>query len=103
MDTAKRKDSPENDWSPEVRLVRASLHVCNLTPLLQKFEEARGPMMTVNFVLLHSPVLSPHDPETVIVSREHQFIRDFSFDNHSLPRIRSAQCQSVLSRDPLEL
>ncbi|KAN0137479.1 hypothetical protein V8E53_004530 [Lactarius tabidus] len=25
-------------------------------------------MMTVNFVLLQSPVLSPHDPETVIVS-----------------------------------
>lgn len=51
MDIAKRKDSLEKDWS----------HV--------EFEEARGPMMIVRFVLLQSPVLSPHDPETVIVSQ----------------------------------
>src|SRR6266702_5649343 len=34
--------------------------------------------MTINFVLLRSPLLSPHDPETIIVSREHQFIRGLS-------------------------
>ena len=30
------------------------------------------PTITINFVLLGSPLLAPHDPEPVIVSREHQ-------------------------------
>jgi hypothetical protein len=59
--------------------------------------------MIVKFVLLQSPVLSPHDPETVIVSREHQFIPDSSFDNNSPSRIRSTSCQSIPSGDSLEL
>jgi len=37
-----------------------------------------GPTMTINFVLLQSPLLVPLDPETIIVSREHQFIRGLS-------------------------
>ncbi len=38
---------------------------------LQKFEDEWGPTMTINFVLLQSPLLTPHNPETVVVSREH--------------------------------
>jgi hypothetical protein len=30
--------------------------------------------MTINFVVLQSPLLTPHDPETVIVTREHQLM-----------------------------
>jgi hypothetical protein len=33
--------------------------------------------MTVNFVLLQSPVLFPRDPETIIVSREPQIKRPY--------------------------
>ena len=33
------------------------------------------PTMTINFVLLQSPLPAPHDPEPVILSRERQFIR----------------------------
>ncbi|KAH9060648.1 hypothetical protein EDB87DRAFT_571075 [Lactarius vividus] len=50
METAIRKDSVEREWS----------HV--------KSEAEWGPTMTVNFVLLQSPILSPHDPETIIRS-----------------------------------
>ena len=43
------------------------------TILLQKSDECAP--MTIDFVLLRSPRLCPHDPETIIVSREHRFIR----------------------------
>ncbi|KAH8995980.1 hypothetical protein EDB92DRAFT_1844305 [Lactarius akahatsu] len=53
MEIAKWKDSGQRDWS----------HV--------KFEDEWGPTMTINLVLLQSPLLvTPHDPETVIVSQE---------------------------------
>ncbi|KAH9067999.1 hypothetical protein EDB83DRAFT_669199 [Lactarius deliciosus] len=64
METAIKKDSVECVWS-------------------HKSEAEWGPTMTINFVLLQSPLLSPHDPETIIVSR--------------------AQCRSILARDSLEL
>ena len=35
--------------------------------------------MIIKFVLLRSPLLSPHDPQTIIVSRKHRHIR-LSFD-----------------------
>ncbi|KAH9004600.1 hypothetical protein EDB86DRAFT_1965740 [Lactarius hatsudake] len=35
-----------------------------------KSENKWGPTTTINFVLLRSPLLSPHDPETIIVSQE---------------------------------
>jgi len=43
------------------------------TPLLQKSEDEWGP--TINFVLLRSPLLASRESDTVIVSREHRFIR----------------------------
>ncbi|KAI9452685.1 hypothetical protein BJY52DRAFT_1225982 [Lactarius psammicola] len=52
MEIAKWKDSGQRDWS----------HV--------KFEDEWGPTMTINFVLLQSPLLSPHNPEAVTVSQE---------------------------------
>ncbi|KAH9172508.1 hypothetical protein EDB89DRAFT_2069590 [Lactarius sanguifluus] len=52
MEIAKWKDSVQRDQS----------HV--------KFEDEWGPTMTINIVLLRSPLLSPHDPENVIVSQE---------------------------------
>ncbi|KAI9438909.1 hypothetical protein H4582DRAFT_2075509 [Lactarius indigo] len=39
----------------------------NSTP--QKSEDEWESTMTINFMLLHTPLLSPHDPETVIVSQ----------------------------------
>jgi hypothetical protein len=36
------------------------------------------PTITINFVLLQSPLPAPHDPEPVIVSRERRFIRALS-------------------------
>ncbi|KAH9029309.1 hypothetical protein EDB83DRAFT_1890980 [Lactarius deliciosus] len=51
METAQRKDSVERDWS----------HV--------KSEDKCGPTMTINFVFLRSPLLTPHQ-ETVTVSQE---------------------------------
>ncbi|KAH9046545.1 hypothetical protein EDB84DRAFT_656871 [Lactarius hengduanensis] len=35
-----------------------------------KSENKWGPTTTINFVLLRSPLLSPHDPETIVVSQE---------------------------------
>ncbi|KAF8264411.1 hypothetical protein EI94DRAFT_497408 [Lactarius quietus] len=52
MEIARQKDSMERDWS----------HMNS--------ENEMGPTMTVNFVLLRSPLLTPHDPETVFVSQE---------------------------------
>ncbi|KAI9440194.1 hypothetical protein BJY52DRAFT_1217192 [Lactarius psammicola] len=52
MELARQKDSVERDWSHS------------------KCEDEWGPTMTINFVLLQSPLLFPHDPETVIVSQE---------------------------------
>jgi hypothetical protein len=58
MEIAKRKDSVEREWSHVVK--RATLVLLN----------KRGPTMTINFVLLRSPLLAPRDRDTVIVSRE---------------------------------
>jgi hypothetical protein len=44
--------------------MRVSSHLPPNSVLLQKFEDEWGPMMTINFVLLQSPLLTPHDPET---------------------------------------
>ncbi|KAI9432323.1 hypothetical protein H4582DRAFT_1104928 [Lactarius indigo] len=52
MERARQKDSVERDWS----------HV--------KSEDEWGPTMTIEFVLLRTPLLSPHDPETIVVSQE---------------------------------
>ncbi|KAI9432322.1 hypothetical protein H4582DRAFT_1104895 [Lactarius indigo] len=52
MERARQKDSMERDWS----------HV--------KSEDEWGPTMTIEFVLLRTPLLSPHDPETIVVSQE---------------------------------
>jgi hypothetical protein len=47
-----------------------------------------GPTMTINFVILRSPLLNFHDPETIVVSREYRFIWGLGsvFDN-SLIRV----------------
>ena len=49
-------------------------------------------MITINFVLLQSPLLSLHDPETTIVSREHRFMRVFliSFDTNIIQSQRNS-------------
>ncbi|KAH9066569.1 hypothetical protein EDB87DRAFT_436231 [Lactarius vividus] len=52
MKIARQKDRVESDWS----------HVGS--------ENKWGPTTTINFVLLRSPLLSPHDHETIIVSQE---------------------------------
>ncbi len=76
MEMASRKDSLERDWPHVVRSTCVPFHA-SPTLLLQKSDEC-APTMTINFVLLQSPLLSPHDPEVIIVSREHQFIRGLS-------------------------
>ncbi|KAI9438911.1 hypothetical protein H4582DRAFT_102592 [Lactarius indigo] len=53
MEIAQQKDSVERDWS--------------YVPV--KSEDERGRMITINFMLLRTPLLSPHDPETVVVSQ----------------------------------
>ena len=74
MDIAKWRDSlePERDWSHTVtsECLSVSFHT-NL--VIQKSDEG-VPTMIITFVLLKSPLLS-HDPQTIIVSREHRFIR----------------------------
>ncbi|KAN0137486.1 hypothetical protein V8E53_004537 [Lactarius tabidus] len=52
MEIAKWKDSVQRDSS----------HM--------KFEDEWGPTMTINFVLLRSPLLTPHDSESITVSQE---------------------------------
>ncbi|KAI9440444.1 hypothetical protein H4582DRAFT_2097302, partial [Lactarius indigo] len=52
MKIARQKDRVECDWS----------HA--------RSENKWGPTTTINFVLLRSPLLSPHDPETIVVSQE---------------------------------
>ncbi|KAI9457241.1 hypothetical protein BJY52DRAFT_515138 [Lactarius psammicola] len=52
MEIAKLKDSTQRDWSHP------------------KSEDEWGPTMAINFMLLQSPLLTPHDPETIIVSQE---------------------------------
>ena len=61
MEIAKQKDSMKSVWSHVAK--RATL-------LLPKSNDERGPRMTINFVLLRSPLLTPGDPDTIIVSRE---------------------------------
>ncbi|KAH9172534.1 hypothetical protein EDB89DRAFT_888122 [Lactarius sanguifluus] len=61
MEIAKQKDNEKSVWSHAVG--RATLR-------LQKFWDNQGPTMTINFVLLRSPLLSSHDPDIVIVRQE---------------------------------
>jgi hypothetical protein len=61
MENAKQKDSVKSVWSHVAK--RASL-------LLPKSKDERGPTMTINFVLLRSPLLNFGDQSTVIMSRE---------------------------------
>jgi hypothetical protein len=51
MEIAQRKDSVKRVWS----------HVAS---------DERGQTMTINFVLLRSPLLASRDPDTIVVSRE---------------------------------
>ena len=76
MEIAKWKDSLVRDRPHPVRSAYFSLSPTPTIPL-QKSDE-RAPTMTINFVLLRSPLLSPYDPETIIVSREHGFMRGLS-------------------------
>jgi hypothetical protein len=78
MEIAKMKDSLEQglerDWPHKVAHVPFPfLRIPTHTILRQKSDDC-APTMTVNFVLLRSPLLSLHDPETITVSREHRFI-----------------------------
>ncbi|KAH9054860.1 hypothetical protein EDB87DRAFT_1412376 [Lactarius vividus] len=72
-------------WLRERSAVCGEVHMrsipCLSTPtlLLQKSDEW-GRTMTINFVLLRSPLLAFHDPETIIVSQE-------LFSGSSLPEI----------------
>ena len=79
MEMAKGKDSLERDWQYAVKPASCFPWHQLLTPLLQRSDECAH-TITINFVLLQSPLLSPHDPETIIVSREYRSIDDF--DNH---------------------
>ncbi|KAN0129081.1 hypothetical protein V8E53_013077 [Lactarius tabidus] len=65
MEIAKQKDSVESVRSDVVNRQRATL-------LLPNSEEQRGATtrMSINFVLLRSPLLASRDPDTVIVSQE---------------------------------
>ncbi|KAH9062545.1 hypothetical protein EDB83DRAFT_839940 [Lactarius deliciosus] len=85
MEIAQQKDSVERNWS-DVNI-----------------KDEWGPTMTINFVLIRSPLLTPHDPETVIVSREHQFSRGSSSGLIIISCNRRTQLRSILSRDTLEL
>jgi hypothetical protein len=61
MEEAKRKDSVKSVWS----------HVAKRVPLLlPKSKDERGPTMTINFVLLRSPLQVSGDPNTILVSRK---------------------------------
>jgi hypothetical protein len=60
MEIAKSKDGLSGDWPRE-----------------KSDDSECTSMVIINFVLLLSPLLSPHDPETIIVSREHRFMRAF--------------------------
>ncbi|KAH8978305.1 hypothetical protein EDB92DRAFT_1956704 [Lactarius akahatsu] len=46
-----------------------SSYVWRNDSFLQTYDEG-APTMTINFVLLRSPLLSPHDPETIVMSQE---------------------------------
>jgi hypothetical protein len=76
MEIAKQKDSVESVRSDVVNRQRATL-------LLPNSEEQRGATtrMSINFVLLRSPLLASRDPDTVIVSREPDFSED-CFDHN---------------------
>jgi hypothetical protein len=65
MEKAKRKDSIKSVWSHVAK--RANLFV-------PKSKDERVTTMSINFVLLRSPLLVPGDPDTVIVSRKSRFM-----------------------------
>ena len=97
MEIAKKKDILERDWPQAVRHVFPCLPL--LTLLFQRSDEC-APTITINFVLLQSPLLSHHDPETIILSREHRYID--VFDNHLIIPRRS-HFHFGTSGDSLEL
>ena len=97
MEIAKRKDILERDWPHAVRHIFPCLLL--LTLLFQRSDEC-APAITINFVLLQSPLLSPHDPETIIVSREHRSIN--VSDNHLIIP-RGSHFHFGTSGDSLEL
>ncbi|KAH9062538.1 hypothetical protein EDB83DRAFT_2675313 [Lactarius deliciosus] len=70
MEIARQNDCIERDWSHVVRLAYMSLYTSHPTLLSQKSEDEWRPTMTVNFVILRSPLLSIHTPETAVVSQE---------------------------------
>ena len=76
MEKAKRKDGVtiESVWSHDHAAKNTSL-------LLPKSRDERGPTMTINFVLLRSPLLVSGDPDTIIVSRKPDLYR-FDFNNY---------------------
>jgi hypothetical protein len=56
MEMAKRKDGAMNVWS----------HVAKCASLfLPKSKNGQEPTMTINFVLLQSPLLDLHDPDAI--------------------------------------
>ncbi len=61
-------------------MVRLSCGDCALpigtqrTLLLQNAEDEWRPEMMIKFVLLRSPLVTLHDPETVIVRRKHRLM-----------------------------
>jgi hypothetical protein len=77
MEIAKQKDSAESSWLNVVKRQYASL-------FLPDSEAERRGTVTINFVLLRSPLLASRDPETVIVSREHDLFGP-RFDNNLIP------------------
>jgi hypothetical protein len=61
MEIAQREDSVKNVWSHVAK--RATL-------LLPKYWDERGQTMTINFVLLLSPLLASCEADIIVVSRE---------------------------------
>ncbi|KAH9033787.1 hypothetical protein EDB85DRAFT_1890065 [Lactarius pseudohatsudake] len=76
MEVARQKDSLERDWPLAVRSTCVSMTPYTDSPssyvrrngsFLQTYDEG-APTMIINFVLLRSPLLSPHNPETIVMS-----------------------------------
>ena len=93
MEIAEQKDSVVESEGFHV--------VKRATRLLSKYKDT-GPTMTINFVLLRSPLLASRDPDAVIVTRE----PDLYGGSSSIiiySCIRGVQYQSLPSGNSLEL
>ena len=77
MEIAKRKDRVESGWLNVTKRQFAALAIPN-----SKVEGSGT--ITINFVLLRSPLQSSSDPETVIVSREPDLF-GARFNNNLIP------------------